>query len=226
MIKLLAVVVVVLAACGGNGDKCAKVYDKLAPMMEKEAKGGKSPDRGAMIAECKDKLKAHPEREGEMDCILAISGELTMDKLIACSKSARKADESKGGFKDYQDKSKATEAKLQLDRIGKGAKRVFAETGTFPMGSAPLTPATECCAGPDKKCAPDAKAWTAGPWSALDFAVDEPHRFRYAYEGSADGTTFTATAVGDLDCSGAPITYKLSGSLDAAGNPKVDLQEP
>ena len=214
--KQLLALVVALAACGGNGDKCSKVFDKMAPMLEKEAKGPKL-DRDKEIGNCKQKLKDHPEREKEIDCILAISGTPTMGDLAACASKDK-------GFKDYQDKSKATEAKLMLNKIGKSAKLIFGETSKFPVGSAPLTPATECCKGEGGKCQPDPKAWTAGPWAAMEFTIDEPHRYRYSYE-SADGTTFTATAVGDLDCDGKPQTFTLKGSIDA-GNPKVELQEP
>jgi hypothetical protein len=222
MLKYLAMVVA-LAACG-NGDKCSKVFDKLQPAFEKEAKGVKM-DRTKEIDRCKQQIKDHPEREKEMDCILAISGTPTMGDLMACSEK-QKGDKpaDKGGFKDYQDKSKATEAKLQLNKIGKNAKAIYAETSKFPVGSAPLTPATDCCKGDGGKCQPDPKAWAVSPWTALEFTMDEPHLFRYSYE-SADGTTFTATAVGDLDCSGKPVTYTLKGSIDA-GNPKVELQEP
>jgi len=220
MKKLLALVVA-LAACGGNGDKCSKVFDKLAPVFEKEAKGPKL-DRTKEIEHCKQQLKDHPEREKEMDCILGLGGTPTMGDLMACS--AKKSTDGKDGFKDYQDKSKATEAKLMLNKIGKSAKLIFAETSKFPIGNAPLTPATECCKGDGAKCQPDPKAWTAGPWAAMEFTIDEPHRYRYSYE-SADGTTFTATAVGDLDCDGKPQTFTLKGSIDA-GNPKVELQEP
>ncbi|MEP6866395.1 MAG: hypothetical protein ABJE66_37600 [Deltaproteobacteria bacterium] len=213
MMKLLAVVMA-LAACG-NGDKCSKVFDKLQPAFEKEAKGVKM-DRAKEIDRCKQQIKDHPEREKEMDCILAISGTPTMGDLMACS-------EKQKGEKPA-DKSKPIEAKLQLDRIGKDAKRIYAETSKFPVGSAPLTPATDCCKGEGGKCQPDPKAWTAGPWAAMEFTIDEPHLFRYSYE-STDGTTFTATAVGDLDCSGRPQTFTLKGSVDA-GNPKVELQEP
>ncbi|HET9993156.1 MAG TPA: hypothetical protein VFQ65_31690, partial [Kofleriaceae bacterium] len=173
------------------------------------------------IDRCKQQLKDHPEREKEIDCILGLSGTPTMGDLMACSEKKK---DDKSGFKDYQDKSKATEAKLQLNKIGKTAKRIYAETSKYPVGSAPLTPATDCCKGDGGKCQPDPKAWTAGPWAAMEFTIDEPHLYRYSYE-SADGTSFTATAVGDLDCSGRPQTFTLKGSVDA-GNPKVELQEP
>ena len=216
MVKLLAIAFT-LAACG-NGDKCSKVYDKLAPVFEK---GDKKTDKTKEIDRCKAELKNHPEREAEMDCIIALPGTPTIGDLAAC-------ESKKGGkdsFKDYQDKSKQTEAVLQLNKIGKSAKRSFAELSTFPVGKAALTPATDCCAAADHKCVVDMAAWSAEPWKTLDFQIDEPGRYRYSYE-SADGKTFTATAVGDLDCGGKPETFTLTGSLDAAGNPTVNLVKP
>lgn len=227
MIKTLSMVVLVAACGGGGGDKCAKVYDKMAPMFEKMGGAGKKPDRDKMVGDCKAKIKEHPDREAEMDCILAIDGEITMEKLLACDKKVSAENPgAKGGFKDYQDRSKATEAKLQLNKIGKLAKVAAAEKGLFPAGSAPLTPATDCCKGSGGKCAVDANAWKVVPWSTLEFEIDEPHIFRYSYEGAADGKSFTATAVGDLDCSGKTQTYTMKGTIDASGNPTTAMQEP
>lgn len=216
MVKYLALVA--LAACG-NGDKCSKVYDKLAPVFEKT---DKKPDKAKEIDRCKEELKKHPDREAAIDCIIAHPGTPTMGDVMACES---KRDGSKDSVKDYQNRSKAIEASLQLDRLGKNAKRLFGETSAFPIAKAPLTPATDCCKDPSGKCAVDATAWTAEPWKTLEFQLDEPHRFRYSYE-STDGKSFTATAVGDLDCSGKPVTFTLTGSVDAAGNPTTNLTKP
>lgn len=208
MVKYVAMVLA-LAGCG-HGDTCSKVYDKVAPAFANNGNGTKM-DRTKEIERCKQQLASHPEREKELDCILAISGTPTTGDLVACSE---KTQATKGGF----------EAKLQLDKIGKHAKRVFGETGKFPVGSAPLTPATDCCAGSGGRCQPDPQAWTAGPWPALEFSMDDPHRYRYSYE-STDGTTFTATAVGDLDCNGKSQTVTLKGSIGSDHDPKIELQE-
>jgi hypothetical protein len=99
----------------------------------------------------------------------------------------------------------------------------FIETSAFPVGDVPLTPAAPCCASPGARCA-DADAWSRNPvWSALDFQVDEPHQFQYGYR--SDGKTFSAIAVGDLDCDGTMITYELRGAAPG-GNPTLTLTEP
>jgi len=86
-----------------------------------------------------------------------------------------------------------------------------------------LTPAATCCQGAGAKCAVDANAWKDPVWQALDFQIDEAHLFQYSYE--SDGKTFTALAVGDLDCDTQMITYTLKGTSEN-GNPAVQMTEP
>jgi len=132
-------------------------------------------------------------------------------------------------FMDYIKRSKKTEANLQLNKIGKNAKRVYSETSSYVVGTATQLPAKPagvggCCGGPNNHCASDAKAFSVElTWKALDFQIDEDNLFLYDYNGAA--TTFTATAVGDLDCDGTPITYTLTGTAKD-GNPAVELTEP
>jgi hypothetical protein len=209
---------VLLVACGG-GDKCERAYKKLLEMEKAEGKGGKDDAfvQGA-IQKCKDGLKDHPEQGAMLDCIIAVNGTPTVADLDRCTKAA-----GKGSFSDYQKKGKASEASLQLNRIGKRAKMAFAEAGEFPKGKVALSPATECCASPGAKCPVDPKAWEDPVWKALEFAVDEPSVYRYSYE--SDGKTFTALAVGDADCDTNMATFTLKGTVDN-GNPTVELTEP
>jgi type IV pilus assembly protein PilA len=131
-------------------------------------------------------------------------------------------------FMDYMKRSKQTEASLQLNKIGKNAKRAYYENGAFPRGRTGLTPPTTCCGQgpPPNHCVTSLDDWVKNPvWHALDFEIDEPSLFRYSYE--SDGKTFTAQAVGDLDCDGIEITYKANGGLDpATHNPTFTLTEP
>ena len=117
MLKYLPILVFVVgsAACS-KGDKCEKAYDKVAPLlkgMEKDSKKDDKDDRAKMVDKCKQDLKDHPEREKMLDCILGVSGELTMDKMMECSKEEKAAgkkggDEGAGGggaaMKDAMDK--------------------------------------------------------------------------------------------------------------------------
>jgi type IV pilus assembly protein PilA len=134
-------------------------------------------------------------------------------------------------FMDYMKRSKKTEAALQLNKIGKNAKRAFSETSSYVVGIAGELPTKKgiggCCAGGGTdanhcKAVPDAFALDT-VWKALDFQIDEDNLFRYNYTGAA--ATFTATAIGDLDCDGTEITYTLTGTA-VNGNPAVALSEP
>ena len=126
-------------------------------------------------------------------------------------------------FMDYTHKAKTTEAELELNKIRRDANVYYIQNESFPKGDAPLTPATSCCNGPGAKCPVDAAQWQTPVWQALDFSIDEPNLFRYSYH--SDGQTATALAVGDLDCDGTEITYRLDLSA-SGGNPTAKLTTP
>ena len=139
-------------------------------------------------------------------------------------------------FMDYVKRSKRSEAVLQLDKIGKNAKRTYGENGSFPVGTGPTAPARPgggvgggCCGGSGTSgksinhCAANAAAFGNSVWRALDFEIDEDTLFVYDYLGTAQ--SFTATATGDLDCDGTEVTYSLAGA-SVNGNPTVQLSEP
>jgi len=126
-------------------------------------------------------------------------------------------------MEEYVKRSKQSEAALQLNKLGKSAKRVYAETSALPIGDVPLTPAAPCCGGPNHHCVTTPETWQQPVWKALDFEIDEPTLFQYSYQ--SDGKTFTAKAVGDLNCNGTTITYELHGT-SANGNLSITLIEP
>ncbi|HEY4242040.1 MAG TPA: hypothetical protein VGM88_19605 [Kofleriaceae bacterium] len=113
------------------------------------------------------------------------------------------------------------EALKSFVKLTTGASRAQKHTGKFPIGEAPL-PKASCCAAADRHCA--AADWSGSPWKELGFDLDGPTDFRYSYS-SADGTTFHATAVGDLDCDGTEVTYQLDGKIEN-GQTLVKLTSP
>ena len=131
-------------------------------------------------------------------------------------------------FMDYMKRSKKTEASLQLNKIGKNAKRVYSENSAYVVGTAGQLPAKPgsggCCGGPNNHCAKNPTGFAAdATWKNLDFQIDEDSLFYYDYTGTA--TTFTAKATGDLDCDGTEIVFTLAGAA-TSGNPSVILTEP
>lgn len=125
----------------------------------------------------------------------------------------------------YAKKSKKSEAEVHLERLGEAAKTAFASKQAFPKGSAALTPGVPCCMaeGADHKCKPSPKDWAAPAWQALGFDITESHYYQYSYE--SDGATFTAQAVGDLDCDNIMATYELKGKI-VAGEAELTLTTP
>lgn len=196
-----------MVACK-KGDDCQQVFDKMSKSM-KELSGMQD----KFLDQCRknhDKFVADPV----MKCVLDASGDDAVNKCM------------KKGFDDYAGASKSSEAALQLNKIGKNAKVAFATNGAFPTGKAKTLPAGDtCCKGDKGKCAVTTD-WASDPvWKALDFSIDEPSLYRYSYE-SADGKSFTATAVGDTDCDGQNATFTLTGKVDQGGTPSIDLQKP
>ncbi len=135
--------------------------------------------------------------------------------LGACGKSDKGGGSARGGG------AGDTEAQIELNHMGQLAKRFYVEHAAFPAGTEAPTPAQACCSQPGKVCKALASDWngaTAGhPWSDLSFTIAEDG-FKYQYSYTGGGDTFTATAVGDPDCDGHPITLTLSGSSQN-GNP-------
>ena len=133
-------------------------------------------------------------------------------------------------FMDYMKRSKKTEAALQLNKIGKNSKRAYMENSQYVVGASAALPVagTSGCCGASGTVPNHCKAVPASftgdsVWTALDFEIDEDTLFVYSYTGTA--TTYTATAVGDMDCDGTAITYKLSGTA-VNGQPAYSLSEP
>jgi type IV pilus assembly protein PilA len=112
----------------------------------------------------------------------------------------------------------AHDSNEQVDRSTVGA----AVAAQFPQTTA-LTPVGSCCLEADGQCSPNADIWDNNPtWRALDFAVTDPHRFRYAYESTGAGpdAVFTARASGDLDCDTTLSTFERSGYI----TPNIEVQ--
>lgn len=131
-------------------------------------------------------------------------------------------------FMDYIKRAKRSEAELQLAKLKTNAKAAFNVNASYPVDSAALTPAQDCCtqnADGQKRCAVAAADWAVAGWQGLGFQIDDPFFFQYEYNGDPTGTTYTAFAVGDLDCDTISIAYTLTGTV-LNGNPTASLIKP
>jgi hypothetical protein len=212
---LLVLLLSLGAACGKkHDDSCQQIVDKISTVMIADgvAKADDPAERARGVAECRDH-EAETKNSAQGKCILAAS---STEDIRTC-------------MNGYTKKVQG-EAKFQLHRIGTAAKRVLAERGSFPKGTAkqlPVAPtagAAGCCGGPSFQCAASTE-WASDPvWKELGFTIDEPTQYEYSYE-SLDGTSFKATAVGDRDCDETIATYTLTGKANGKET-TVDLAEP
>lgn len=195
------------AGCGG-GDSCEEAVGNAGKIMGIGGAGYGS-QRAAAIRMCQDEKWSPALRR----CVIAARDQASLDR---CEPLARKPDPA-GAVDEYRKKSTGAEAELNLDRLGKVARSVYIETAAFPKGTVAFTPAAPCCDGPGHKCPVSAADWSASTvWSELDFDVQDPGYFQYAYE--SDGATARATARGDLDCDGQFVEYVLQCTA-AGGDP-------
>lgn len=148
--------------------------------------------------------------------------------------------EAKGAFGKYMAKSKASEAQLNLRKLLNGARAYYLNTpspGIEPIPNqlpgpkaGPTPPLGECC-NSGGKCAPSAEQWTDPVWIALMFSVDNPHYYSYEFTTDDKRQSFTARAIGDLDCDGQYSTFSMTataggGDLKTSGTvTEVDPME-
>lgn len=223
--KFVAAIVLVLLAACSKGDECERLYAKIKSAVPDR---GKDADKDKDLAECRKHLD-EIRKDPAMQCVLDASGD---DAVKACFGKR---------FDDYAKKSKASEASVMLNKIAKSAKRAFIENNSFPTANGALLPALpagskSCCGGKggskaspgttvNNKCPADPEAFAKDPgWTALEFSVDEASNYQYSYVGGAK--SFTAYAIGDLDCDGESATWKLEGTVTDAGNPATNLMPP
>ncbi len=147
-------------------------------------------------------------------------------ELLRCLKDVASLDEIDRCFPGMNSLSREeTEELTHLEALRHRIREYYAQHGAFPDGDIPLTPAVACCdqGRDDRMCEVDASQWAVAGWDALGFSVEEPHRYQYAYVGSA--SEFEVTLVGDLDCDRTLSTYTLEGIVGDDG-PQYTLTKP
>lgn len=115
-------------------------------------------------------------------------------------------------FIEHLHASRLAEPLDGLNRIGARATLLASQgkpTAAYPV-SVGLTPA-EVPSGEAVEDPPG--TWDHPTWQALEFRIERPHYYSFAFESEAqtDGSRFTARAHGDLDGDGLYSTFKLNG---------------
>lgn len=154
-------------------------------------------------------------------CLMEAKNKAAVGKCMAL---AMESEGMKSEMSEYTAKSKAIEAKMNIDMIHRGARAYYMEehvasgsmevtTSQFPGESVGPTPPLGACCQEGGKCAPDPELWEHPTWKALMFSVEDPHYYSYEYKvnPSEERKEFTALAYGDLDCDGVYSTFSRKG---------------
>lgn len=132
-------------------------------------------------------------------------------------------------FMKYTRRSKTSEATMNIRRLFDSAVSYYVMSSYAPDGtprpghfppSAPLTPDAPHCGRDGEQYLPRPDDWSHPTWQALNFAINEPHYYRYEFISTGEGPSamFTARALGDLNCDGVLATFERIGTIDEEGN--------
>lgn len=135
-------------------------------------------------------------------------------------------------FMKYQRRSQTAEATMNVRKIFDNAVAAY-DLSDYTPGGTPqprrfpptvaLTPARSPCELGVDQLVPGPDTWSHPTWQALDFALTEPHHYRYEFisEGEGPDARFTVRAIGDLDCDGVLSTFERSARVDDDTGAKV-----
>ncbi|HEY0707117.1 MAG TPA: prepilin-type N-terminal cleavage/methylation domain-containing protein [Polyangia bacterium] len=138
-------------------------------------------------------------------------------------------------FTRYVKKSRTAEAAGHLNKMWAGSVAYYesdhmtqAATGAvalprqFPASDTvrPATTTTGCCGPVGDKCPGNDARYNNATWTALNFSIPDPYNYAPLYTGTGTGTsaTFTAQAVGDLDCDTTESSFTRLGGIGATGD--------
>jgi prepilin-type N-terminal cleavage/methylation domain-containing protein len=133
-------------------------------------------------------------------------------------------------FTKYIKRSKTAEAAGHLNKLWAGSVAYFetdhvdATTGDALPKQFPATvdnvPGADCACQATGKCPGGGVEWQNASWVSLSFSLPDPFLYKpkYTSAGTGAASTFTAEAVGDLDCNGTQSDFKRLGAIDANGD--------
>jgi type IV pilus assembly protein PilA len=152
------------------------------------------------------------------------------------------------GVKKYMASAKSAEAKNSLGQLTKDASAAYnrehmaaailADNGVAGVSNrlcasaaAKVPAASTSIKGQKYQSA--ASEWDAGDkdtgWACLKFSMAEPQYYQYGYLAASDGSSFTATANGDLDGDEVLSTFTMQGAVrsqQVVVSPTIDEDKP
>jgi prepilin-type N-terminal cleavage/methylation domain-containing protein len=138
-------------------------------------------------------------------------------------------------FTRYVRRARTTEAVSHLNKLWTGSVSYYSTEFTQVVGGAPVIQARQfpgpvgawewgnnhCCMLAGAKCPGNSPVWGNDlVWLALKFAIPDPHNYVPGYTGAGvdTGSTFTAVALGNLDCDGDIAEFRREGFINASGD--------
>ena len=132
-------------------------------------------------------------------------------------------------FSKYIKRSKTAEAAGHLNKMWAGSVTYFetdhvdAAGVTLPKqfpASVNNVPGAECSCQATGKCPGGGTEWQNASWVSLQFSIPDAfiYKPKYTSAGSGSSSTFTAEAIGDLNCNGTLATFKRLGAVDGNGD--------
>jgi type IV pilus assembly protein PilA len=120
-------------------------------------------------------------------------------------------------FMKYIKRARASEGKIEVQRLYNSAVIYAQESGGFLQVNGGPTPAAPfaCVGTSPTKHIPNDALWVPEPWNSLVFQMNDPHVYSYQY--TATGTLMTAAAVGDIDCDGVTGDITISATTVGTG---------
>lgn len=133
-------------------------------------------------------------------------------------------------FRRYMERARALDVASKLKQISDGAAAYYEESDRlakvtreepsvkiakrFPESTL-VTPARRCCEFSTAGLC-EGTDWDTPTWRALGFSIDAPHRFRFQFISTGQGSDarFTIRAHADLDCDGLESTFEKGGWVD------------
>ena len=95
------------------------------------------------------------------------------------------------------------------ERLASAVKTPPADFAVFPPAAPPTPVAPACEDGKPVAMPIRDEDWAHPTWKALGFKPRRASRFQYSFV--SNGRSFTARAVGDLDCDGTAVTFEKVG---------------
>lgn len=138
-------------------------------------------------------------------------------------------------FTKYVKKSRTTEVAGHLNKMWAGSVTYFMADFTyigsdgagyplpkqFPGPEAEWEASAHCCTFPGGRCPGGSSVWrTDGVWLALKFSIPDPHSYlpNYKSDGTGSAATFTASALGNVDCDAIESEFSRTGYVTPTGD--------